>query len=84
MTQIRLEVKDYTLRVLDVIKGKFGLKNRDSALDKFIELYGDEYLEPQIDESVLREIDEVYESHMKRKDRKKLTLKEFDKIFSEK
>lgn len=80
MTQIRLEVKDYTLRVLDVIKGKFGLKNRDSALDKFMELYGEEYLEPQIDESVLKEIDEVYESHMKRKDRKNMTLKELDSL----
>ena len=82
MTQIRLEVKDYTLRVLDVIKGRFGLKNRDSALDKFMELYGEDYLEPQIDESVLREMDEIYDSHMKRKDRKKLTLKEFDTMFN--
>jgi len=80
MTQIRLEVKDYTLRVLDVIKGRFGLKNRDSALDKFMELYGEDYLEPQIDESVLREMDEIYESHMKRKDRKNMTMKELNSL----
>jgi hypothetical protein len=80
MTQIRLEVQDYTLRVLDVIKGKFGLKNRDSALDKFMELYGEEYLEPQVNENVLKEMDEIYESHMKRKDRKNMTLKELDSL----
>ena len=80
MTQVRLDVEEYTLRVLDVIKGKFGLKNRDDAMNKFVQLYGEDYVEPQIDESVLREMDEIYESHMKRKDRKRMNLKEFDSL----
>lgn len=46
-----------------------------------MELSDEDSLEPQIDERVLREMDDIYNSHMKRKDRKNMTMKEFDELF---
>lgn len=66
MTQIRLEADSYTLRVLDVIKGKYGLKNRSEALKKFAKEYGEDFVEPELSDSyvqMLREQVEEYEKN---------------------
>ena len=66
MTQIRLEADNYTLRVLDVIKGKYGLKNRSEALKKFAKEYGEDFVEPELSDTyvqILREQVEEYEKN---------------------
>ncbi|MGM5480738.1 MAG: hypothetical protein ACQESC_04745 [Nanobdellota archaeon] len=65
MIQARFELDEYTARVLDVVKGKFGLKNRQEALRKLAQEEGEKYVEPIPDETVLREIDEIYKAHKK-------------------
>ena len=76
MIQSRLEMDDYTVRVLDVIKGKFGLKNRSEALQKLALEVGNEYVEVVPNESVLRELDAIYESHKKKHGNRKMNNKE--------
>jgi hypothetical protein len=78
--QTRFELDDYTLRVLDVIKGKFGLKNRDEALRRFALENGSEYVEPLIDEAILTELDVTYEEHLKKHKNRTMTEKELDKL----
>ncbi|MBS3141966.1 DUF2683 family protein [Candidatus Woesearchaeota archaeon] len=73
MPQARLELKEYTVRVLDVIKGKYGLKNRSEALDKLTLEAGAVYVEPVANELALREIDAIYEYHKKHNRNRKLT-----------
>jgi len=82
MTQARFELDEYTTRVLDVIKGKYGLKNRNEALTKFVKEYGEDLVEPKIDESVLREIDAKYEKHIKKYgvEGSNMTLDELDEL----
>lgn len=80
MTQVRLDLNEYTIRVLDVIKGKFGLKNRTDAVNIFAKLYGEDYADPIVNELVLREVDAVYETHIKKKNRKPMTMKELDSL----
>ncbi len=82
MTQARLELEDYTLRVLDVVKGKYGLKNRTEALNKFVRDYGGEIVEPQINEEVLVHFDNVVREHEEKygKNWKGMTEKELDKL----
>jgi hypothetical protein len=58
-----MEIDNYTARVLDVIKGKFGLKNRGEALKKLALEAGDKYIELAPNETTLKEIDDIYESH---------------------
>ena len=76
MTQIRLEIDDYTKRVLDVVKGKHNLKNRNLALKKFVELHGEQYVEKEPNELFLKELDEKYENHKKKYGLKSIPLKQ--------
>ena len=80
MIQTRLEMDDYTARVLDVIKGKFGLKNRSEANNKLALEAGNEYVEPVPNEMVLKELDDMYESHMKKHPNRQMTNAQLKKV----
>jgi hypothetical protein len=78
--QARFELENYTVRVLDVVKGKFGLKNRSEALNKLISDIGSSYVEPVADENVLRELDAVYEDYKKKHPNRKMSDTELKKL----
>lgn len=71
---------EYTARVLDVIKGKFGLKNRSEALKKLALEAGNEYIELAPSEMVLRELDIIYENHKKKHGNRKMGDAELKKL----
>ena len=76
MMQSRLEINEYTARVLDVVKGKFGLKNRSEALNRLTKECGSSYVDPQPNEIALRELDAIYEDHKKKHSNRKMSDKE--------
>lgn len=76
----RVELDDYANRVLGVIKIKFGLNDKSEALNKFIELYGDEVIEKQAKEEYVKKVIKIAESHMNKYKNKKMTLQELDKL----
>ena len=80
MTQARFELNEYTTRVLDVFKGKHGLKNRQEALNKFFEEYGQELVEPEIKEKLIEELDKIIAEHKKKYGNKTMTMSELDKV----
>jgi len=65
MTQMRFELNEQTAQVLDVIKGKHGLKNRNDALAQLVKTHADDYIEPKINEKVLHELDRTYNETVK-------------------
>ena len=80
MTQARFELDNYSIRVLDVVKGKFGLKNKNDALNKFFHLFGDNFIEPEFDEKetlILRDIVDSYEASS---DKGSMTLSDVDDL----
>ena len=79
MTQARFELTDYSTRVLDVVKGKLGLKNRNEALNTFIHMYGEKYAEPEFTPEEIRAIKKISEN-MKKDNKKPMTLSELDKL----
>lgn len=76
MLQSRLEIDEYTARVLDVIKGKFGLKNRSEALNKFTKEFGVNFVDLKPNEFALKELDAIYENHKKKHGNRKMNDKE--------
>lgn len=66
VVNINLKVKDYTSRVLGVVKEKFGLKDKGQALDKFADLYGDDFIDKEIRDEVVKEVIESCERHIKK------------------
>jgi len=71
---------DYTARVLDVIKGKFGLKNRSEALKKLALEAGNDYIELAPNEMVLKELDAIYENHKKKYGKRSMNDSELRKL----
>ena len=70
----------YTSRVLDVIKGKFGLKNRSEALKKLALEAGSEYIDLAPNELVLKELDLIYEDHKKKHGSRKMNNAELKNL----
>ncbi|MBU1120998.1 MAG: hypothetical protein ABIE23_01700 [archaeon] len=77
---MNIKVKDYSSRVLGVVKEKYGLKDKGEALDKFTEIYGDEFIEKEVKEEVIKEVIESCERHIKKYGLKKMSLKELDDL----
>ena len=76
----RVELGDYANRVLGIIKLKYGLKDKSEALNKFIELYGQDILEREATEEYVKKIIEISKKHFKKYGYKKMSLQELDKL----
>lgn len=83
MTQsigFRAQIDEYTNRVLGVIKEKFGLKDKSQALNKFAELYGEDFVERDVKEEFITDVLNVVREHHKKYPHRKMSLKELDKL----
>jgi hypothetical protein len=76
----RIEINDYTNKVLAVIKAKFGLKDKSEAINKFIELYGDEVVEKQANEEYIKKILNITNIHIEKYKNRKMSLQELDRL----
>lgn len=63
---MNVKVKDYTNRVVGVVKEKYGLKDKGEAMDKFAELYGDEFVDKEVKDEVIKEVIESCARHIKK------------------
>jgi len=77
---MNLKVNEYTNRVLGVIKEKFGLKDKGEALNKFADMFGEDFVEKEVKEEVVKEVIDSCNRHMKKYGFKKMSLKELDKL----
>jgi len=80
MISARVELDDYANRVLGIIKIKFGLKDKSEALNKFIEIYGDEIMEKDATEEYAKKVISIVKKHSERYNNKKMTLQELDRL----
>ena len=48
MVQAIINIEDHTNRVLNIVKAKFGLKDKSEAIDLMAEQYEDEILEAEL------------------------------------
>ena len=80
-TNLRVNISEYTNRVLGVIKEKFGLKDKSQALDKFAEIFGDEFIEKDANENYIKKIIEIEKNHFKKYKNKKMSEKDFNGLF---
>lgn len=80
MVLARLELNDYTNKVLNIVKIKFDLKDKSEALNKFVFEYGEEVLEKQAKPEYVKKILEMEKNHFKKYGRRKMSIKELDKL----
>ena len=74
-------ISDYTSRVLGVIKEKFGLKTKAEAINKFAEMYGDEFVDKEVrDEVIKKMIADCEEWEKTHKFKRKMSIQELDRL----
>jgi len=74
-----ITVEDYTSKVLGVVKEKYALKDKGNALDKIVDLYGENFIEREVSEEVIKELIEDSERHIKKHGFKGTTIKNLRK-----
>ena len=81
MVDARVHLNNYSNRVLGVIKAKYDLKDKSDALNKFVELYGPNEVEPEVKESYVKKILKIEEEHLKKFGNRQMSSKELDELF---
>ena len=65
MVDARVSLKKYSNTVLTVVKAKYDLKDKSQALNKFIEIYGWNEVEPQVKESYVKKLLKIEDDYFK-------------------
>lgn len=76
----RVNLDPYVNRVLGMIKIKYNLKDKSEAINKFVEIYGDELLERESTEEYLKKLMILSENHFKKYGNKKMSIEELDSL----
>ena len=77
---VNVKIKDYTSRVLGVVKEKYGLRDKGQALDKFAELYGNEFVEREVKDEYVKKILAIHHAHVKKHPGRRMSDKELDEL----
>ncbi|MBI2130551.1 DUF2683 family protein [Candidatus Woesearchaeota archaeon] len=77
---MNLHVSEYSSRVLGVIKEKYSLKDKSEALDKFADMYGEEFVNKDAKEEVVLEIIRKSEAHIKKHGYRSMPLDELRRL----
>ena len=80
MVQAIINISERANRVINIVKAKYGLKDKSEALNKFIELYGDEVIEKEATEEYVKKLVELTKKHYQKYSNKKMTLQELDTL----
>ena len=79
MVDARVELKPYSNKVVNVVKAKYELADKSEALNKFIELYGENEVEKEVSEEYIKKILEIEERHFKKYGFKNTTFEQLEK-----
>ncbi len=78
---LNLKVNKYSNRVLGVIKERYGYKDKSQALNRILDLYGDEFVEKETKEEIILEvITEV--DKLKKQKIKSMSKDDLNKLFA--
>jgi len=80
MISARVVLNEYANSGLNVVKSKFNLRDKSEALNKFIEMFGDKFVEREAKDAYIKKLLDIEEKHFKKYGKHKLSLKELDKI----
>ena len=59
MVQAVINLEEKEDRVLNIVKGKFGLKNKSEAINLIINKYEQEFLEPELKPEFIEEMKQI-------------------------
>ena len=59
MVQAIVNLNETENRILNIVKGKFGLRNKSDAVNFVIKKYGEDLLEPELKPEFIKEIAKI-------------------------
>ncbi|MBU4201813.1 MAG: DUF2683 family protein [Candidatus Altiarchaeales archaeon] len=77
MVQATIDLGEHENRILNIVKGKFGLSNKSDAINMVINEYGDNLMEPELRPEYVEKAREI----MKQKPVKVGGIGDFDKRY---
>lgn len=77
---VNLKISDYSNRVLGVVKEKYGYKDKSQALNKLLDMYGDEFVEKELRDDFVAEVIASVEK-TKKQNQKPMSKAELNKFF---
>ena len=77
---MNVKANEYTSRVLGVVKEKYGLNDKGQALNKFVEMFGDEFVDREVKEEIVKEIIASCDRHIKKYGFRSRTTKDLRKM----
>ncbi len=80
MVFARIILNEYSNKVLNVIKAKFDLKDKSQAINKFLEMFGEEIVEKEPNDQYIKKIIHISENHLKKYKKRNMSIKELDKL----
>jgi hypothetical protein len=81
MVYARVFLNDYANKVLNVVKAKFDLKDKSEAINRFMEMYGEEIVEKEASEEYTKKVIAMTKKHYDQYGAKKMSKKEFNDLF---
>ena len=77
---VRAKIDEYANRVLGVVKEKYGLKDKSEALNRFVSMYGEEFVEKEVKEEFVAEAIAIVKEHHSKYPDRKMSLDELDRL----
>lgn len=77
----RVNLNPYVNKVLGIVKLKYDLRDKSEAINKFVEMYGEEIVEKDATSEYAKKIMVVADKHFKNYGNKKISKKELDILF---
>jgi len=76
---LNLKISPYGNRVLGVVKEKYGFKDKSQALNKMLDMYGDEFVDREVREEVIKDVIASV-TKMEKENKKPISFDELDKL----
>ena len=76
----RAKIDEYANRVLGVVKEKYGLRDKSQALNKFIDMYGEDFVEKEAQEDFITHTLAIVRGHHARHPTRKIGIEELDRL----
>jgi len=76
----RIELNSYSNKVLAVLKAKYSLKDKSEAINKFMEIFGEEIVEKESNENYIKKVMEITNKHLAKYKNKKMSVEELDRF----
>lgn len=74
MVQAMIQISDEANQILNIVKAKYGLKDKSDAIEKVVIEFGEDFLEPQLRPEFIQKMKE-------RQKEKTIKVKDFRKHF---